>query len=174
MKNRERSLVARVAAFCGLAMALGSLGSCIPFVFVLPLPAPIILNHPYLARVVDERTSKPVPDASVRVQVYRTSEKGEDRPLRDYWVRSDETGTFYIPRQTDPGVIVIWAAGIAARYGGVAAGGVVTTEDTRIVLTVSRPGYVSREIVCYERVRKSLGNPPCVVPDLIPIHPSEK
>jgi hypothetical protein len=179
MKNLQQPLAARAAAFIGLEMALASLCSCIPFVFVLPLPAPIILNHPYQARVVDERTLKPVSDVSVRVRVYRTWEHGGEMLLRDYQVRSRADGTVYIPRQTDPGLIVIWAVGVFAPCagkggnGGVATGGVVTTEDTRIVLTLSRAGYVSREIACLERRRKDLGNPPCVVPDLVQLKPSE-
>ncbi|RPH45496.1 MAG: hypothetical protein EHM91_07635, partial [Planctomycetota bacterium] len=141
----------RAALLAGLSLALGLMTSCVPFFVILPVPAPMILNHPYLARIIDGRDRVPVEGAAVRVEVY-TKAGSSETLVRDYVVRSDARGTIYIPRESKPGLIFLWTAGILVfgpRGGGtgVADGGVAGLPDaTRIVLTVTRDGFEPRRL----------------------------
>ena len=152
-----------------LMAGLGSLCSCIPYVLVLPVPGPLILNHPYQCKVLDHRALKPVEGVRVRVQVFKVGAKG-DELARDYELRSDADGIFHIPRQTEPGVLVLWVAGLIWQEGfgkSIHRAGGASGPDTRIVLTLTREGFVPETLVCLERPRQKLKHPQPYVPNVI-------
>ena len=161
-------ILRRLALMGGLACLLGGMTSCIPFVFVLPVPYTKVVNRPYESKIVSRKTEQPIENVRVEVETFRVSKDGEE-PIRKYTLKSDENGRIYIPRHTEFGILVVLGAGIIFPFpeGVIAVGGVIGPHPTKLVLRLKKEGYADEHVVFLEVKRKTLGKIRAALPDTI-------